>query len=189
MPNEETVKTGGRSQYAKGVVWLDKVLYAVESNVALVCFVSMMVVILYGIVMRFVLRAPNPYGEEFSRYMMIYFIYLGVSLNVRFRGHLAVEMIVDAMPDAPRKFFKVLSDLITIAAYVILTILATQFFLNQKAIGQSSSAMRLPMYIVYLSMAVGFAFASLRSALLFWNDYFAKEKVLSFVKSNVIMEE
>ena len=149
----------------------------------------MILVVLYGIVMRFVFRAPNPYGEELSRYLMICFIYLGVSLNVRSKGHLAVEMIVDLLPVAARKACKIVADLISILAYGAFTYLAYILIRNMLKVVQYSTQMRMPMWIIYMALLVGFALATLRSLLLFWNDYIAKNKVLSSEKKMTVGEE
>lgn len=171
------------------VVGIDKGLYYVECSVSLVCLIAMILVVLYGIVMRFVFRAPNPYGEELSRYLMICFIYLGVSLNVRSKGHLAVEMIVDLLPVAARKACKIVADLISILAYGAFTYLAYILIRNMLKVVQYSTQMRMPMWIIYMALLVGFALATLRSLLLFWNDYIAKNKVLSSEKKMTVGEE
>ena len=163
------------SPWQRAIVTFDKVLYFFESNIALVCLIVMILTVLYGIVMRFIFRYPNPYGEELSRYMMIYFIYFGVSLNVRFRGHLAVEMIVDYLPQSARSVCNMIADLVSIV-----------FVQNMLQINQNSSQMGIPMWIVYMSMCFGFFFATIRAVLLFWNDYFAKEKILSILEGEEI---
>ena len=171
------------------VIGIDKRLYYFECSVSLVCLIAMIFVVLYGIVMRFVFRAPNPYGEELSRYLMICFIYLGVSLNVRSKGHLAVEMIVDLLPTAGQKACKIVADIISILAYGAFTYLAYILIRNMLKVVQYSTQMRMPMWVIYMALLVGFALATLRSLLLFWNDYIAKNRVLGLEDRTAISEE
>ena len=163
----------------QGIRVFDKALYSLEVGVSLVCLIVMIGVVLYGIVMRFLLRLPNPYGEELSRYLMIYFVYLGISLNVRFHGHLAVEMIVNYFPAKGQKICKMISDLISIVAYGIFTYLAWALIKNMLDIVQYSTQMHIPMWIVYISMFLGFFFSTIRSILLFWNDHCTKNKIFT----------
>lgn len=174
-----TEKTENISSVEKAVLMFDKGLYAFERTVSLICLIAMIVMVLYGIVMRFLLRLPNPYGEELSRYLMIYFVYLGVSINIRTHGHLAVEMIVDYLPESLQKICRILSDLITIIAFGVLTILAWNLIQNMLRIVQKSTQMRIPMWIVYISLLVGFGLSTIRAIIMFWNDYISKNKVLS----------
>jgi len=73
----------------------DNILSAAESWITVICFALMCLIVIIGIIMRFILKTPNPYGEEASRYLMVCGIFIGVSIGVRQRAHLGVTVIVD----------------------------------------------------------------------------------------------
>ena len=98
-------------------------------------------------------------------------------------------MIVDLLPVAARKACKIVADLISILAYGAFTYLAYILIRNMLKVVQYSTQMRMPMWIIYMALLVGFALATLRSLLLFWNDYIAKNKVLSSEKKMTVGEE
>lgn len=169
----KTVSPASRALYTT-----DRVLYNIENLISIIFLVAMIIMVLYGIVMRFVFHAPNPYGEELSRYLMIYFIYIGVSMNVRFRGHLAVDSITMMLPKLGKKICAILSDLVCIFAYALSTYLSVVFIQNMLKINQNSAQMGIPMQYIYFSMTLGFALATIRSIMLFYSDHLTKERVL-----------
>lgn len=185
---EQLVETAEpkRTSFVKFMIALDRVLYAIESNIAMICFVVMGLAVLYGIVMRFVFRAVNQYGEEVSRYMLVFAAYMGVSINVRVKGHLSVDLFVDRLPIKAQKVVRIFTGIVQILTYALLVVLSIQFIKMQMSVGQVSSAMRLPMYVVYMTFLLGFSVSTLRSIMLFWNDNFAKEKVLTIQGVSVL---
>lgn len=163
---------------ARALKMLDKIFNIFEKAITIFTFFLMFVIVLYGIVMRFIFRLPNPYGEEIARYSMIFFIYIGASINVREKGHLAVEMIVDILPMKIRKICMVIADIISVAGFGLCSYLAIVFIQQMLKINQNSSQMGIPMWIIFMSMAVGFCLSFIRSIMLFVNDYLMKEKPL-----------
>jgi C4-dicarboxylate transporter DctQ subunit len=138
----------------------------------------MAVVTLAGVVMRFVLKIPNMWGEEITRYLMVLGVYLGVACGCRTRSHLSVEGIVARLPKAAARTVNILTRLIVIGAYILFAVYAVKLTMTQFEMGQTSPAMQLPMWIVYVVLTAGFVLAALAETLLFFNDFVAKEPFL-----------
>jgi C4-dicarboxylate transporter DctQ subunit len=162
----------------KAAVKIDKAITTISTYCGIMAFTIMSVVILAGVVMRFVLKMPNMWGEEISRYMMVLGVYFGVACGCRSRSHLAVEGLVAALPPKAAFAVRLSAKLIIIAAYAFLTWLVLRLGLTQLRMGQTSPAMRLPMWIVYAGMVVAFLFSAITELLLFINDFVAKRPFL-----------
>lgn len=190
MEGSELKLTNNQSQkrtpFVKFLIKLDKVILNIENCFSSICFVLMFIVVIYGIVMRYALKLPNPYGQEFSRYMMIAFTTLGISLNVRVKGHLAVDLFTNMLPSRIKTCSNILASVICLLCYGLLSYSSMIFIQKQMIIGQTSAAMLIPMYVIYSVFLIGFILSLIRSGLLFWNDYIAEEKVLSFKSPSVL---
>lgn len=168
-----------KKKYHYWIIRLDNALSVVEHFISVVCFVLMSIVVIIGIVMRFILKIPNPYGEELSRYLMVCGVFFGVSIGVRQKKHIGVTLLSDVLHGKVSKIVSAIADIITISAYIVFSWYALQFVLEMYSFGQTSPAMNVPMYIVYSTIMVGLLLSSIRSIMLFWNDYIAANKILS----------
>ena len=157
----------------------DALLSKFENIISAMCFMFMSTFVLMGIVMRFILRIPNQFGEEASRYLMICGIFLGISMGVRKKSHLGIQVFVEKFPAKISKALKVLASLITISSFFIFAYIAYLFVMIQHRFGQTSPAMNIPMYIVYSTILVALCLSLIRAIMVFCNDYLFRDKILS----------
>ncbi len=121
------------------------------------------VVVLVGVVLRYALQIPNPYGEELSKYLLVLGIFIGIATGARKGAHIGVEMFVDKLPPKAQKFFMFFSQIFTIVIFVVLTYLSYLFLLHAINTNQISPAMHLPVWIIYLILPISFALSILRT--------------------------
>ena len=157
---------------------VDMVLDKLESTTAMICFVFMMCLVLFGVLSRFVLHIPMMWLEEASRYLMVTGAYIGVSMATRERAHLVLTFMVDVLPEKIRRVVIIAREIISIAAYVLFTGFSISFLIQVCSFHQKSAALRWPMWIMYIPLVVGFGLSALHAAMVFVNDYIAKEKFL-----------
>ena len=162
MNNKSEKKSEG-----KFFIILDKI----EANISFVCFSLMLIVVLIGVFLRYVIKVPNPWGEELSRYFMIYGIYIGIAMCVKQRAHIGVDVVINNLSGKPKKLVMIIGNIITIAAYILLTILSIQVALTIKNSGQVTASLRIPMYLLYLSIPLGFILSTIHGIELFIKDH------------------
>lgn len=114
---------------------------------------TMTAVVILGVFFRYVLNFPLSWPEEMSRYLMIWIAFLAASIPLRKGEHVAMQVVIQALPVALRKIIKVLLDLMILVFLVVLTKegLALAFF----AAPQTSPALGFSMLWVYLAAPVG----------------------------------
>ena len=161
------------------IIGVDCALSKAESFVTILCFALMCVFIIVGIVMRFILKMPNMYGEEASRYLMVCGIFIGVSIGVRQKAHLGVTTLVEMLPGKLPKIVFAVAGIITMCGYLALSWYALLFVREMRFFRQTSAAMSVPMYMVYFPIMLGLMLSFIRSVMVFWNDFIAAEKILS----------
>ena len=121
-----------------------------------------------NVVLRYVFLAPISWAEELSLYLIVWIVFIGSSVAVRTRGHIAVDLLPVVLSPANRQ------RLALAIAALMLIFLATFFYysglhvLRVQSSGQVTPVMQGPMWLTYLAMPVGSALMFLRTAQLVW---------------------
>ncbi|GGG83657.1 hypothetical protein GCM10011415_37030 [Salipiger pallidus] len=131
----------------------------------------MAVVLLAQVFMRYFMRSPFVWSEELARYILVWAAILGVSLAVRERRHISVDFLPVVMGPRVTGFFSVIAHLGVLAFSVILVWESLPLIERLKMIGQTSPALNLPMWMVYLAVPVGFGLTALRTLQALWMDF------------------
>ena len=108
------------------------------------------VIMVMNVVLRYCFGFSFNWGDEIIRYMCVYMSFLGIAAGFRYGTHIGVSVFVEkCFPEKSRKFFRLLSDIVTIAFLCLLIWFG--FVLTQRIIssGQTSAALKLPMYVIY----------------------------------------
>lgn len=134
---------------------------AAETAIASVAFIFMCIFVLTTIVYRYVLREPISWTEEASRYLMIVGIFVAMPVAVRDHVHLGVDIFISLLPDAGKKVAHIFSDIVTLLAYLAIDYSCYLFVVKTLAGNQTSPAMHIPMYWIYLVIMIGFILATI----------------------------
>lgn len=153
----------------------NKILDNIEEIGGVISLTAMFIVVLINVFMRYVVKLPFTIGEELARYLMIWATYIGVSMGVRRRAHLGVTAFVDRFPVKAQKPVSIIADLVTLGVFIALLVVSIQFILLTKTTGQTTPAMKIPFYIIYSVLPIGFAFSAVRVIQNMIYDYIIKE--------------
>lgn len=149
---------------------LNRILDAIEDYAAAVCFAAMCIVILIAVFMRYVLVKSFPVGEELARYLMIWGVFFGISIGVRHKAHLGVDVFVSMLPSKGQAVLSKLSGMIVVASYLFLSVISVLLILKVKSMGQRTPAMQIPTWMIYSALPVGFILSFIRSVQVAWAD-------------------
>jgi len=145
---------------------LGKLFNKIEYGALIISLVVMVVVIFSQVVMRYVFNNSLSWSEEFARYLFVWFSWIGVSAGVRDKEHLKVEMLSMAL--SKRGFVKtkevmnIIVSLIWLATTLIVAYYGYQLVMRQMALMVVTPAMRLPVWIGYLSVPACSAIVGIR---------------------------
>jgi len=116
----------------------------------LISILGLMVVLVFGnVVLRYGFNSGITFSEEVSRFLFVWMVFLGSVLMLRDNGHLGVHTVTKLLPLAGKKICKLLSDVITLACCVLLSIGGWQIIkLNMVNIAPISG---VPIGIVYMA--------------------------------------
>ncbi|MFB9860754.1 TRAP transporter small permease [Salinicoccus siamensis] len=113
-------------------------------------------IVLLQVVTRF-FDYSLPGTEELSRLFIVWLTFLGSSLAIYEKMHLAVNYFVNKFKTKYRKIFYILVNALIIVFYAVLTFYG--FKLSMSAMSQTSSTLQLPVGISYLAIPVSGLFS------------------------------
>jgi TRAP-type C4-dicarboxylate transport system permease small subunit len=131
---------------------LSNVLESVTLWFIALALAAMTVVVFAQVVAREI-SASLPWSEELSRYLMIYLTYLGVSVGVKRKSHIAVEFVTGKFPVKVQNTIEAATNIVCILCCAIIVIYGVQ--LVDITMMQKSPALRIPMGIAYFSLVLG----------------------------------
>ena len=132
----------------KVIDFIDKT--PVSKFLSSVMIMAMAVIMVMNVILRYCFHFSFNWGDEIVRYMCVYMSFLGIAAGFRYSSHIGVTIFVEKVfPEKSRKFFRLLSDMITILFLILLIWFG--FVLTGRIInsGQISAALKIPMYLIY----------------------------------------
>ena len=137
--------------------WI-KILCNLDMLVAAVALVVLTFVTAIGVFKRYVLKDPILWQEEISAFCQVWMIYLGASVGFRAGSHVAIEMVVDALPQKAQKIVGYVIDMIVLFVLVFLCV-KCQAYIGQVfgKSGRPTPILRIPYTLIYGIAPVGCA--------------------------------
>jgi TRAP-type C4-dicarboxylate transport system permease small subunit len=144
---------------------------AIVNSAAVALFSAMVVVTTLGVFFRYVLNNALPWAEEADRYLFIWLSFVGASITMRHKAHIAVDLLLRYV--APAWHHR----LVLIAQACVLVFLGLAFWASLPVIELTSetraTATDIPMSWVYLAVPTGcilIAIETLRLAARTWAE-------------------
>lgn len=127
----------------------------------IVSLIVMVLVTFIQIVLRW-FNTATVWAEEFSRYVMLYQVWVGASYAVHEDAHIRITALIGKLSGGRRRGM----DLVVLTLWLLfalwLTVEGCVLVGKIAAMGQVSSAMRIPMTIPYASVPIGGALMTIR---------------------------
>ncbi|MEI4474112.1 TRAP transporter small permease [Frigidibacter sp. MR17.24] len=139
--------------------WLDR-YFEISIGVALMS--SMTIILAIQVFMRYVMGASLYWSEELARYIFIWLIYLGISYSARQMTHIKVDAALGLFPLKLRPWVVFLGDMLFLGFALFIVWTSWTVVQRQMMLGQTSTAMQIPMWFVYSAPLVGFALTAIR---------------------------
>ena len=142
-----------------------KVLKFIDEQFEKWFLIASLIVMVLVTFMQIVLRwfnAATVWAEEFSRYVMLYQVWVGASYAVHEDAHIRITALIGKLSGGRRRGM----DLVVLTLWLLfalwLTVEGGVLVGKIAAMGQVSSAMRIPMTIPYASVPIGGALMTVR---------------------------
>lgn len=145
----------------KLVKWLDEHL---EETLLVIALVMISCVELIQVAVRNIPFIPSlTWAEEFCRFCWIWSVFLSLPYTIRKASMLRVSVLMDLLPQIVRRIVNVVVDLITFSIMLMMGIHSISVVNGIITSGETSPAMNMPMWIIYIVMLIGFFLGAIRA--------------------------
>lgn len=142
---------------------ISNLLGRIETIASVVFLAGATAILFFSVILRYFFGSGFSWAEEVITFSMIWVTFLGAALAARKKSHVAMTIILDSLREGGSK--KVLSMAlvaITIIFCVVITYLGIKQVIFVAGVGQTSAALRMPMYIPYIAIPLGFGLMVIR---------------------------
>ncbi len=125
------------------------ILMNLDIAVASVILAILIVLTFFGVIWRYIFNAPFTWLEEVQTSCMVWIVFAAAGAAFRTGNHVAIEMIVDMMPEKLQKIMEWLISAVVVVVIGYLFIQSLGFIQIFLKSGRSTSMLKIPYAWVY----------------------------------------
>ena len=144
----------------------------IECYFGAVILVIQTVLMLAEVIMRRIFGSSIIWSEELVRYLFIWFICVGSAACIPLHQHVTVDLLVQVLPVKASHWMECFTTILWTALSGYVTYLTAQYTWSLFKLGNLSTALHAPMWIVNLALPVGFGLMTVRLLILLYREYF-----------------
>ena len=92
------------------------------AGAGVLCVITMMIVITYEVISRYLLNEPTTWSDEIASYLLIAIVFLGLAQNLRLGTHIRIDIITNMVSLRPRLWLELFAFAVGIIFSVMLVI-------------------------------------------------------------------
>ena len=93
-------------------------LINIDLYISMIGLVILILITCAGTGMRYVFNAPFVWQEEVQMILVVWIVFWGASAAFRTGNHIAIEILVDALPEKAQRIIRAIIDMITAGALI-----------------------------------------------------------------------
>ncbi len=134
---------------------MKKVLGRFEEYILIPMLAFSAILLFVQVIMRYVFSNSLSWSEELARFLYIWEVWLGIAYCTKMQTHLRITLIFSFTSKKIEQIIRLFINVIWFGFGLFLVYVGAATMLQIRDFGQVSSALRLPMWIVYLAIPVG----------------------------------
>ncbi|MDR3321720.1 MAG: TRAP transporter small permease [Synergistaceae bacterium] len=134
----------------KAALYYDKI----EERILVASFVVTVSIVSLQVIMRYVFNNSLSWSEELTRFVFVWQVWMGTSIACKNNNHIRVEILLSLLKGRAKTAYLLLGDIIVLVFTVFLIYDGFIVVGRFAARHMLSPAMRIPLFIVYLSLPV-----------------------------------
>ena len=122
-----------------------------------------MLVVCYGVFLRYVLGASTVWQLELSTYFLMFAAFVGGAYGLRHGDHVNLSLIVDRLPEKTRLYVKLVASILGFVFIAIVAVIAYFLWWETTEAGRTSgTAWNVPLTYPYLIVPLGMTLIALQ---------------------------
>jgi TRAP-type C4-dicarboxylate transport system permease small subunit len=131
-----------------------------EEIVSGAAMVIVVAAVCWGVITRYITAQPAAWAGEVAAVAFAWCVFVGAAAVAKRGGHVSIDMLTAALPKRLRAWLDLAARLLGIGFCAVSAVLAFQFSLAN--LDNPSAVLRMPLTVLYLAPAVGFALIAWR---------------------------
>lgn len=144
--------------------------------IVIATFLVMTIATFVQVIFRYVLQFSLPWADELARYCMVWLVFIGMVVALVRGQHVTVDLLLDRYRGGFQRVALTVIDVAVAALFV--TLLYGGVLLMQLTVGQTTSGMGLPKYVVYAALPVGAVLMLIELALRIYRRHTAPHDIV-----------
>ena len=128
-----------------------------------VLILASMLIVCYGVFLRYVLGASTVWQLELSTYFLMFAAFVGGAYGLRHGDHVNLSLIVDRLPEKAQLYVKLVASILGFVFIVIVAVIAYFLWWETTEAGRTSgTAWNVPLTYPYLIVPLGMTLIALQ---------------------------
>ncbi|MGH2507205.1 MAG: TRAP transporter small permease [Ktedonobacteraceae bacterium] len=124
-----------------------------------------------NVVGRYLFLAPIGWAEEVSLYLIVWMVFVGGSVAIRTRGHIAMDLLPLWLSSANRRRLTLFTSWGVIIFLAVFFYYSLAYTLRARASGQVTPLLQAPIWLAFLAMPVGSGLMIMRMCQFVWRTF------------------
>ncbi|SFR64060.1 TRAP transporter small permease [[Clostridium] aminophilum] len=143
----------------KVLKWLNRYI---EEFLLIAILCSIVIVMLYQIIRRYIFNSSLSWSEEFCRYAFIWFIFIALPYSIRLGTELRMDAVISALPEKVNHSLKLTLSVASLIFTLFLFSQSVDTVYEAVIAKEVSTGLHLPKQYIYMSMPTGFGLSIVR---------------------------
>jgi C4-dicarboxylate transporter, DctQ subunit len=134
-------------------------------DICVILLLLMGAITTWDVFMRYVFNSPSIWITEVSQYMLAAIASLGSCYTLKLKRHIAVDILVEHVPEHFRKYFTLTANIISFIAFSILAVLSYELWIEAVRSGEKTwTQLGVPFGFLYSYVFIGMLILAFQSA-------------------------
>lgn len=174
--------TGPAALATKGIWIIDRTLEFLEMTIIAGSVIIMAALMVTHVLGRMLFEMGVPGRTEVTEILLVLITFVGVSYAVRRARHISMSAFYDQLRGMARKALIIFISLVTGGLLLYMAWEAAGYVETTYQRQRSTSALRIPLWMIYLSMPIGFTLAGIQYWLTAFRNLITRDVYRSFTE-------
>lgn len=160
------------------------VIHKIEEWLLASAMIAMAGLVIANVISRTVFDRSLAFAEELSQFLIILVCFIGLSYGASQGRHIRMTALYDQFGRRGQKILMLVISAVTAALMFLLAWYSVHYIRMVYELHTVSPVLRVPLYLVYLSVPIGLVLGGIQYVLTFWRNLQERDVYLSFEKKD-----
>lgn len=126
-----------------------------EEWLLIISFIFLILLVFLQVISRYIFNVPVGWSAELSRYLLNWITWISASYAIRQQEHIRITLLVDRFSKKGKKITELFVIIVWSMFAFVMASVGTEVVMSLQMMGQKTSTLGIPMWVVYLIIPIG----------------------------------